>query len=409
MKNILVLTYWSYKEGLIQTYTLPYLRIISKNLKVGRKIYLVTFEKANLQLDQNELKSAIQSLRKDNIEWIRFNYNSPGVKTTIGLLTKLIGLVRTLFLKKISHIHAFCTPAGGLGYLLSVLSRKKLILDSFEPHAESMVENGSWSVGNWKYRILNWLESRQIRRANAVIGTTKGVYHYAQTTYQYTIPKNLFFVKPACVDLNQFQLVDAIKKKETKKRLGIEGKIVAVYAGKLGGIYHDIETFEFLKTAHDYWKGNFAFLMLTNTPREVIDNFAQRVGLNSDVILSKFVLHNEVNDYLSAGDFGITPVKSVPTKRYCTPIKDGEYWALGLPVAITPNISDDSNIIVKNGIGSIISPLNKSGYQKTIKEINQLLNQDKQLLQQKVRKVAIQYRSFKIAENIYKKIYSNER
>ena len=30
--NVLVLTYWSYKDALIQTYTLPYVRIIQKNL-----------------------------------------------------------------------------------------------------------------------------------------------------------------------------------------------------------------------------------------------------------------------------------------------------------------------------------------------------------------------------------------
>ena len=45
-----------------------------------------------------------------------------------------------------------------------------------------------------------------------------------------------------------------------------------------------------------------------------------------------------------------TPVKPVPTKRYCTPVKDGEYWALGLPVIITEGISDDSGIIRENGI-----------------------------------------------------------
>ena len=58
-------------------------------------------------------------------------------------------------------------------------------------------------------------------------------------------------------------------------------------------------------------------------------------------IESLFVPYNQITDYYQIADFAINPVKPVPSKRYCTSIKDGEYWGMGLPVVITKNISDD--------------------------------------------------------------------
>jgi hypothetical protein len=110
---------------------------------------------------------------------------------------------------------------------------------------------------------------------------------------------------------------------------------------------------------------------------------------------------------MGLGDFGITPVKSVPSKKYCTPIKNGEYWALGLPVVITANISDDSEIIKENNIGSVISQLNTEGYLLSIKEINYLLQHHSiNELYNKIRPIAERYRNFNIPNTIYNQIYN---
>ena len=103
----------------------------------------------------------------------------------------------------------------------------------------------------------------------------------------------------------------------------------------------------------------------------------------------------------------ITPVKPIETKRYCSPIKDGEYWALGLPVVITKNISDDSDIIKKNNIGSVLDNLNNEAYLKSVKEIDELLkNQTRKDLYSKIRAIAESHRNFNIAKKIYNTIYN---
>jgi len=112
---------------------------------------------------------------------------------------------------------------------------------------------------------------------------------------------------------------------------------------------------------------------------------------------------------MSLGDFALNPVKSVPTKRYCTPIKDGEYWAMGLPVAISPNISDDSDIIEKEKIGVVVDFRDRIGRNEAVKRIGHLLDvARKDELSNRIQKVAEKYRSFEIAKKIYAEVYDGK-
>ena len=107
---------------------------------------------------------------------------------------------------------------------------------------------------------------------------------------------------------------------------------------------------------------------------------------------------------MALGDFGICPVKPVPTKQFCTPIKNGEYWAMGLPVVITKNISEDSDIIKLNDIGYVLSELTNEEYMNAVLKIESLLL-TKEKLKNKIIEIAIKHRSFEIAEKIYTSIY----
>ena len=135
-KNILVLTQWSFKDPLIQAYTLPYVYIIAKQLPLGSKIYLVTFEQEKLKISSSE-KSAIKNmLAEKGIFLIDYNYSPFGIISFIKWAGIILHLFTIIFIKKIKFIHAWCTTAGSLGYVLSKASGKPLIIDSYEPHAE---------------------------------------------------------------------------------------------------------------------------------------------------------------------------------------------------------------------------------------------------------------------------------
>ena len=403
MQNLLILTYWSYKDALIQTYTLPYVRIIRNNLSDKSKIYLFTIEQDFFKMTDEEWLSEKQKLAKENIILLRFRYSKFGIKMMFKFIWIFISLTTLIITRKISKIHSWCTPAGAIGYILSVLTFKPLIIDSYEPHAESMLENGEWTSKSKAFKILFWFEKKMSRKAKTVIALTKGMKKYAKTKYNAEFQN--YYVKPSMVDLQKFSF-DNLKDKELETKLNLNNKIVGLYAGKFGGIYLKEEVFELVKEAHNYWGDKFKMLFLTNTSKEYIYKLAYEHDLPKSIIEILFVDYSAIDKYFKLADFAINPVKPVPSKQYCTSIKDGEYWAMGLPVIITKNISDDSGIIEKENIGYVLKELNNKEYTNAIVKIHNLLLSDRLVLQTKIRNIARKYRSFTIAEEIYKKIYN---
>ena len=106
------------------------------------------------------------------------------------------------------------------------------------------------------------------------------------------------------------------------------------------------------------WGDGVGLLLLTPQRREDLGPMMRNAGCDPGIFIIQAVPHAEVADWMGLADFALTPVKPVPTKALCTPIKDGEYWALGLPVIITPGISDDSAIIERHSIGAVLNGLN---------------------------------------------------
>jgi glycosyltransferase involved in cell wall biosynthesis len=400
--NVLILTHWSFKDALIQTYTLPYVAIIRKKLPKKYKIFLVTSEQANGAISGAELIAINQSWEGQNMQLIVHPYKKMGMGKLLSLSKDLFDLYSLVKKQKVKTIHAFCTPAGSIGYALAKITGATLIIDSYEPHAEAMVENNTWDKSGLPFKVLFALEKRQSQYAGGFVATSAGMKKYAEQRFEFE-PKN-FFVKPACVDLEKFDHTQ--KNTHLSDELDLHNKIVCVYAGKLGGIYLREEIFDFLFECFDHWGDRFRFLMLTNASKQEVEVEIKRTGLPMNVVIQRFVKHEDVPAYMSLGHFAINPVKPVPTKRYCTSIKDGEYWAMGLPVVITKDISDDSEIIEENNIGYELKELTKEEYQKAIFKIDELLNGDQQKLKEKIRGIAERYRSFAIAEQIYTTIYT---
>lgn len=390
--NILILTYWSFRDALIQTYTLPYVRLIRQNVPKAAKLYLVTLEQT-----WPPQREDYDSLLTSGIVWVPFRYHSFGWRAASSWISRiwlLAGLIRR---HRISVIHPWCTPAGAIGYILSKITGRMLVLDSYEPHAEAMLENGSWKRGGIAFKILFWLEKRQSHHASIVISATEGMRQYAFRKYGAKF--NRFYVKPACVDLSQFRLEDTM----TRSELDLDGKIVCVYAGKFGGMYLDQEVFDFFAVAARYYGERFRVLLLTNQSRTDIDMWSEKAGVNPSIVISRFVPHREIPRYLSAADFAITPVKPVPSKRFCTPIKNGEYWAMGLPVVIPAEISDDSEIILRHHIGAVLHELSPTGYEVAIRTIDTLILDP--TLRNRIRDIATRYRNYSVAEKIYHEVY----
>jgi hypothetical protein len=120
-------------------------------------------------------------------------------------------------------------------------------------------------------------------------------------------------------------------------------------------------------------------------------------------VVKRFVPHAEVPRYMGLADFGLCPVLPTPSKRYCTPIKNGEYWALGLPVVITPLISDDSDLIVEHRAGIVWDHTRPP--EPAVASLVTLLAEPEGERRARIRRLAEAKRPFSIAEAIYRQVY----
>ncbi len=403
-RNILVITYWPYKSGLIQAHVLPYVNIFQKYTN-GGKVYLLTQETE--ELSPEEKKEIQNSLKSQNIEWLPIRYTPFNGKNFLRwgfiLFPKLIGFILK---HKINMLHAWCTPGGTIAFILSKLTATPMLVDFYEPHADSMVELKVWKKEGMNYKILKYFEVLQSHHAEFLICSNKDMPEYVLENYNYKIPEKKYFYKPNCIDFSKFY--PRPKNQKLLQKLNLQGKIVGLYVGKFGGIYFEEETFWLFKKALEYYgKERFHALVLTPDNAEQVRKYAEKAEFPQENLTLKFVFHKHIPEYMSLADFAISPIKPVPSKRYSSPIKDGEYWAMGLPVIIPENISEDSEIIRKHNIGYVLSEISGQEFRKSIEHIDKLLNSgNREQLQQRIFNVAKTYRNFELAEDIYKKIYN---
>lgn len=401
-ENVIIITQWELNDALVQNYTLPYVSMVRKYLRRTQALYVVTAEKLvsfNRDLENNQANIP----NCPGVVHIPLRYHRFGARKILSQLGQIMYLYLLVKRRNIGVIHCFCMPAGAIGYMVSKMTGASLILDSYEPHAESMVENGTWLANSVPYITLKLLESLQSKRAAAFIATTEGMWDYALK--QYSVEAYPFFVKPACVDLVKYNIRRRDQKAQSNPPLN--DKFVCVYAGKIGGIYLDGEIIEFIHEAYNILGDKFKFLLLSPMDVEGFLKRLEQAGIPRDVTIVKSLPHYEIPYWLNLADFALNPVKPVNTKKYCTSIKDGEYWASGLPVVIPKNISDDSAIIKRYDIGYVLEELTKAEYRKAVTYIQNLYEQyGRDTLQTRVRSVALQYRSYSIAESIYKELYS---
>jgi hypothetical protein len=399
-KNILVLASWSMNEPLMHSYLLPNLAILHSILPLGSTLYLHTWEKERFAMSKQQQYDIKAELKTKNIVWLKSNYSSFGMRSFIRFTCMILRLSYIVVVKRISFLHPFAPGAGAVALFVHFITGKKIIMDSWEPHAESMVESHVWKENSFAFKLQFWIEKKLTQRATCLIAASKKMKDYALAKWNLQPAKVAY--RPACVDLELFD-ISKWNKADSKLKLNIENRVVAVCTGKLTGMYLGSEVFQFFAVANHYFKNNFHVLLLTETGVDLIKEWCTKFNFPIQNLTLKHTTNAEVPFYLSAADFAVNPQKQIPSKRYGTPVKDGEYWAMGLPVVIPPNISEDSEIVEKENIG-VIWKVDQSENTWVLEKLNLLLADEN--LPDRCVQAAVKYRSYDLARQAYTQAYA---
>lgn len=347
MKRIFVFAYYSFKDPVFQSATLSYLERANKTGN-NFEFKLLTFEHPKFTYRINEIDAIENELKSLNIQWHRSQWRTGGFfKPILKIIDLLIGIRKGYRIVK-SHqcdlIYSEGVVGASIAHFISILSQKPHVVHSFEPHADSMLEGGVWSKRSWEYLFLKKFEKIVGRRAWVLITGTQA---YKDKIKEWREKENIYVI-PSCVDENHFRFHQD-SRDDLRGRNGIScSTIVLVYLGKFGGMYMEDELFQFFKNCEEESSMDFHYWIFSGDDNSWITRKFDDFGIPLHKRLVKKLDKNEVPNYLSAADIGIVAVRPFPSKRYCSPIKTGEYWSCGLPVIVPEGVGDDYQIVKDN-------------------------------------------------------------
>ena len=340
--NILFFGYWGANEGLSQSTINPHLEILANFDKVQKIIY-VSIERAQ--------SSGFKIPQSPKI--IHCPYYSIGKNRFLSKFGDFLGIpffLKSLIKKENADLlMSRSSLAGGIAYLTSYLIKIPYTVESFEPHADYMKELNIWPSNGISYKFQKWLEQKQKKRASHIMPVS---VKYKYQLEKEGVPTSKVSVMPCAVDIDIFRFSE-LDRKMIREKMKIEAEaIVGIYVGKFGGIYWDREAFKVFRSAFDYFD-KFKLILLNNQDKLFISERFREVSIPKNAVHHLSVEHHEVPKYLTAADLAFTFHKPIPSAIAFSPIKNGEYWANGLPTISTSDIGDDSDLIKKHKIGLI--------------------------------------------------------
>ncbi|MFZ5973502.1 MAG: glycosyltransferase [Bacteroidota bacterium] len=383
--KILYLSYWGANEGISSSTVLPHLHILAENALV-ESILFCSVERA----DWSEVKIP-KVAHRPLISKTRANVFFTKINDFIKFPCIISQLCKQ---NKIQLIIARSPLAGAIGFMAAKMHRIPFVVESFEPHGISMVESGVWSRWDPRYLIERWFENQQKRKADFIVTVSS---HYLKKLEREGVERQRLWCVPCCVSLKDFAF-DGTVRSLMRRALEISADTVAgIYVGKFGGIYYDEDAFALYAGAFSHFR-NFHLIILTGDDHSFVTARLKKAGIDLRRVTLRSVPHHEVPKYLSAADFAFSTIKPVPSRLFCSPIKNGEYWANGLPILLEPGIGDDSDIIKTEGGGVL---LHRNDIKNSFKELSVLLKNGRERNVATISRLAAKYRDMTLVKNGY--------
>lgn len=390
--KLLYISYWGINDVLTKATVIPNLNILRPHFT---KIYFATIERTRV----------CDPTTPDNVAFIPF-YSITWLPRVLQKVAdfvffgiKLFWLVKA---KGVDVVICRGAMAAAFGVFLQKVLGKPFIVESFEPHADYMAEGGTWAKRGIEYRFQKWVEAQTLDTARYLLPVTE---NYGNALKDQGVSAERIHVMPCCVDIEKFRFKEENRKKIRTELAIPDDVVVGIYVGKFGDIYLKEESFLVFRKAAEVFRNRFFLIILTPQPIEEIKEQLISVNFDLESVHIKYVDHTRVPDYLSAADFAFSLIRTSPSRKYCSPIKDGEYWANGLPILLTSGVGDDERILDENNAGAILN-LAENNTESALQKIDQIMNESRISLAKRISPVAVHHRHFNIIIEGYAKIFS---
>lgn len=379
----LYICYWSLMDPLCQTQSLAYLRCLATP---DRPFVLITFEQPRFRLNRETAAAMRASLAAAGIYWYPLTYHkrfpllATGFDCLAGVLTGLYATWR----HRPAVVHSRGSIPAAMALVLQGLFRLQFLYDADSRLSEEYADNGHWSRQSVPFRVTARVEALARRTADRIVVLSRTLREDFVSQFGVRAPVEVI---PCCVEVERFQRDEgarALKREE----LGLHSEKLFVYVGKLGPRYLVSELFGLLKTARESLSDAHLLILSGDAP-EGFAAIANQHGLGPSAYTLKHASHAEVPQWLSAADAGLALIRSAGCERGSSPVKIGEYLAMGLPVVVTGGIGDYSELLARERVGVVLDGLDASAFRDGIGRLAALW-QEGDCLRARCRAIAVE-------------------
>ncbi|MEM8609720.1 MAG: glycosyltransferase [Myxococcota bacterium] len=356
------ITYWSLRDPLCQSQSLPYLTALTH---LGYRVGLITFEQPQFALPAKELEAERARLAQLGIVWhpLRYHKKPPVFSTLFDVVRGSVAAGRLARRSKASVVHGRASVAAAIAAMASRLASTKLFVDADGPLSQEYVDAGVWGEGSLGHRLTSWGERKSMELADVAAVLTR----HREREVAPLIVDTPTYVLPCAVDMKRFKPTRE-RRDALRNELGLRGTCF-VYAGKAGGWYDTDEMMAFLEAARREFP-EMTVLVLTRDDPTVFAEPAARFGIETIV---RSAAPTEMPAYLSAADVGLCFLRPFPSKLACSPIKLGEYLACGLPVVSTSGCGDYDALVRDESVGVVVENSRRDTYGTAAADLARIL------------------------------------
>ncbi len=354
-------TYWSLRDPLCQSQSLPVLRGLAAG---GYRLGLVTYEQAPWAVPAPERARVAASLAAEGIEWAPRDYHKrpPLLSTLYDIAMGVLHTAAFARRSKARLVHGRASVPAAIAWGAARTSGRLFFDDADGPLSEEYVDAGVWSRGSWPHRLTRAVEHACLTRADQV-----AVLSSLRRDELRSVVGREIAVLPCGVDTSLFRY-DPAARERWRRELGLSGTVL-VYSGKAGGWYLTEPLLDFARAAGTVLGDVTLLVLTTGDPRPFVDGAAAR-GVRCVVRAGG---RDEMPGLLSAADAGLSFRLDSASQRACSPIKNGEYLACGLPVVTTAGAGDYSALVQRERVGVVAAAFDAPALGASARELAALL------------------------------------
>ena len=395
MTYILYISYDGMLEPLGQSQVLAYL----KRLANGRRIHLISFEKADDWANVAERVRLARDIASAGIAWhpLRYHKTPSVLATAFDIMQGIIVGVWLCVRYKIKIIHARSYIPSVIALTLKKLFNVKYIFDMRGFWADERIDGGLWPKGGRIYRVAKWFEKRFLLSADSVVSLTNAaVDEMKKFDYlQGRLPN--FKVITTCTDLNLFDF------KKTNINNSSKESFVLGYVGSVGVWYLFDETLNCFKLILEKVPSAQLHIINRGGHQYIRERLIDK-RINPNNVMIETSDHAGVAKAMQSMDVGIFFIKPVYSKMSSAPTKLGEFLGCGIPCLSNTKVGDMAVILNDEKVGVALDSFDETSMKLGIEELMTLLNDPE--IRERCRSTALKYFSLDIGVRSYNHIYN---